>query len=129
LGSVSPARVSVLTHKEAVLFQEFCDTTCTPLYRAPELFEVQVDAHIDERSDIWSLGGILYFMAFQVSPFEKVYATGGSLKLAAMSGVTSYPDSASRFSNRFMILMKEMLRTDVRERPDIETVIQSISRI
>jgi len=129
LGSVSSARVSVSTHKEAVLFQEFCDTTCTPLYRAPELFEVEVDAHVDERSDIWSLGGVLYFMAFQHSPFDKAYATGGSLKLAAMSGVTSYPESASRFSTGFMQLMKDMLRTDVRERPDIADVIQRLDQL
>jgi len=129
LGSVCPARISFSSHKEAQSFQEYCDTTCTPLYRAPELFEVEVDVQIDERSDIWSLGGLLYFMAFQTSPFEKVYATGGSLKLAAMSGVTEYPPSASKFSPEFMQLMKDMLQPTSQNRPNIDMVIQRVESL
>ena len=40
LGSVSEARVSISSRKEAVALQELAAVNCTSPYRAPELFEV-----------------------------------------------------------------------------------------
>ena len=40
LGSVSKARVTVTSRKEALALQELAAVQCTSPYRAPELFEV-----------------------------------------------------------------------------------------
>ena len=61
------------------------------LYRAPELFDINPDSHIDERVDVWSLGCVLYCTLFTTSPFEKAYYDG-SVKLAALSGKVTFPE-------------------------------------
>jgi serine/threonine kinase 16 len=110
-GSASIARVAPKSRKEALALQEWCEETCSVsptdcslalslppsrpfshwvldsgqiLYRAPELFDIQPDTEIDEQTDIWSLGCLLYYCLYRASPFEEAYATG-SVKLAVLS--------------------------------------------
>jgi serine/threonine kinase 16 len=52
-GSVAPARHLITSRKEALSLQEWATSHCTPLFKAPELFDVQSDAIIDERTDVW----------------------------------------------------------------------------
>ena len=42
--------------------------------RAPELFDMPSRFALDERVDVWSLGCLLYFLCYGVSPFERVSA-------------------------------------------------------
>ena len=58
---------------------------CTAPYKAPELYDVPSQCTIDQRIDVWSLGCVLYFMMYGVSPFERATVeAGGSLALAVI---------------------------------------------
>ena len=60
-------------------------------YRAPELFNVSSQCQIDERTDIWSLGCLLFAICFLRGPFDAAYEKGDSLALAANAGIIPFP--------------------------------------
>ena len=45
-------------------------------YRAPELFDVASDAVLDTRTDVFSLGCLLYCCLYGYSPFECEFHNG-----------------------------------------------------
>jgi len=53
LGSVSLARVSIKSRKEALNLQEMCAETVTAPFRAPELFDPATGSEITELTDVW----------------------------------------------------------------------------
>eukprot|EP00794_Sanderia_malayensis_P006781 gene6781-7546_t len=65
--------------------EDKCAQECTAAFRAPELFNVQSQCVIDERTDVWSLGCTLYAMAYYNSPCD------GSA-LSALSGRIHIPE-------------------------------------
>jgi serine/threonine protein kinase len=69
-GSCAPIRVEVRSRKNSLDLQDEASRKSSAPYRAPELFEPTVDCVMDGQSDVWSLGCILYTMAFGHSPFE-----------------------------------------------------------
>lgn len=64
LGSCTEARVQINGQAEAQRLQDQASEKCSMVYRAPELFSVQSYCTIDERTDIWSLGCVLYALCF-----------------------------------------------------------------
>lgn len=50
---MSPAIVFIKNSAEAQKLQDYASSRCTITYRAPELFNVEVDSTIDQRTDIW----------------------------------------------------------------------------
>jgi len=126
-GSVHSARFLFTSRREALAHQEWCDSHCTPLFKAPELFDIASDAVIDERTDVWALGCVLYGMAFNESPFEHEAATG-SVALAVGSGKLDFPHG-HKFSEEFCQLIKWMMTLDPHSRPFVDDVIAKIGSV
>lgn len=118
LGSVARARVEIKSRRNALALQEECAQTCTAVYRAPELFEVASECHIDERTDVWSLGCLLYAMAFGDSPFD------GSA-LSALSGKVRFPRTHA-YSENFCELIMFILNVDHTKRPFIDDILSRL---
>ena len=109
-GSVSTARTHVQSRRQAMQLQEWAAQNCTMSYRAPELFDVPSNCILDERSDVWSLGCLLYAIAFHRSPFDLPDSNlGGSIALSVISGKYEIPAS-NRYSKGFIALIAAMLQ-------------------
>ncbi|XP_015114822.1 serine/threonine-protein kinase 16 [Diachasma alloeum] len=125
LGSVAPARVKVCGAQDAQSLQDVAAERCSMPYRAPELFNVESYCMVDERTDIWALGCILYALCYFKSPFDAVYERGDSVALAVISANVSFPENAP-YSEEMQNLILSMLKTNPMERPYIYSVIESI---
>lgn len=128
LGSTNKARVQINTPAESHRLQDEAEERCSMLYRAPELFNVELGANIDERTDIWSLGCVLYAMAFLESPFEQVHNQGGSIALATLGGRIKFPEN-SGYSSSLQEVICFLMKTNPAERPFIDAVIQRVEAI
>lgn len=123
LGSVAPACVKVCGSTEAQRLQDLASERCSMPYRAPELFNVESYCMIDQRTDIWSLGCILYAMCYFKSPYDAVYERGDSVALAVISGNIEFP-AVTPFTQEMHELISMMLKSSPMERPYIYTVIE-----
>ncbi|KAJ3025397.1 UNVERIFIED_CONTAM: Serine/threonine-protein kinase 16 [Siphonaria sp. JEL0065] len=121
LGSVTPARVRLTTRREAVALQELCAETVTAPFRAPELFDPNSDAVIDERSDVWAFGCTLWAMAYQHPPFD------GSMT-AAVGGQLIFPPQGA-YGPQFRLLLTDILVTDPRQRLQMGQVLIRIENL
>ncbi|XP_076242348.1 serine/threonine-protein kinase 16 [Calliopsis andreniformis] len=125
LGSVAPARVKVCGSQAAQTLQDLAAERCSMPYRAPELFNVESYCMVDERTDIWSLGCILYALCYFKSPFDAVYERGDSVALAVMSANITFPEGAP-YNEDMQNLILSMLKVNPMERPYIYSVIESV---
>jgi serine/threonine kinase 16 len=121
-GSVSEARITITSRKQALAIQEIAEQVCTHQYRAPELFNIASECTLDERTDIWSLGCVLYALVYCQSPFE----TATSVALAVQSPVEYHQTT---FSQQTVDLIKTMLVIDANARPFIREVIDRIPQL
>lgn len=125
LGSVAPARVKVCGSQAAQTLKDLAAERCSMPYRAPELFNVESYCMVDERTDIWSLGCILYALCYFKSPFDTVYERGDSVALAVMSANITFPEEAP-YTEDMQNLILSMLKVNPMERPYIYSVIENV---
>ena len=124
-GSCAPARVSVTSLREAQYLQDTAAERCSMCYRPPELFQVSSSCQIDEKTDIWSLGCLLYAMMFYCSPYDIIYERGDSVALAVQSGKISFPPT-TLYSPDLLQLVREMTNIDINFRINIHSVIEKV---
>ena len=123
-GSCCPARVSVRSMREAQYLQDTAAERSSMCYRPPELFQVSSSCDIDERTDIWSLGCLLYAMMHYQSPYDAVYERGDSVALAVQAGKLTF--QPSDYSAELEQLVTEMTNVDINFRINIESVIEKV---
>nr|XP_027318137.2 serine/threonine-protein kinase 16 [Anas platyrhynchos] len=127
LGSMNRARIEVNSSREAMAVQDWAAQRCTISYRAPELFTVPSQCVIDERTDIWSLGCVLYCMMFGEGPYDMVFQKGDSVALAVQNPIAVPP--SSRYSAALHRLLCSMMAVNPQERPSIDEVLQQLEEL
>ncbi|KAJ3739298.1 Pkinase-domain-containing protein [Lentinula detonsa] len=125
-GSAMRARIKIENRSMALYQQDIAAEQSTMAYRAPELFDVKTGTMLDEKVDIWSLGCLLFAMAYSHSPFENTQTTeqGGSIAMAVLNAQYKHPrGSEGRYSNGLKEMIDKMLKVDPGERPGIGEVL------
>ncbi|CAK4071182.1 unnamed protein product [Aphanomyces euteiches] len=130
LGSCVPLVTEIADRRLLLEVQDDANRKSSPPYRAPELFEPQIGQTVNGQSDVWSLGCILYCMAFGSSPFES--PREGFLRGACMNGKVSFPPleddevhfRGEAYSVDLCEFIKDMLHPDPADRPSLADVIE-----
>ncbi|KAI9737518.1 MAG: hypothetical protein M1834_009673 [Cirrosporium novae-zelandiae] len=115
-GSTAAPRPAATSAQEGRLIEEDVQRHTTLQYRSPEMIDVYRKQPINEKSDIWALGVLLYKLCYYTTPFEE---QGQMSILTASFRFPNYPS----FSDRIKRLIASMLREKPAQRPNIYQVI------
>lgn len=130
LGSCSPAKVVVQNRQQALSVTDFASQHCTLAYRAPELLDVQTNTVITEKTDIWSLGCLLYCCCFGYSPFEKLeHDEGANLGVAIAQGRYVIPKNHEGYTTGLISIIEDCLQLEPEKRPTIQTILERALQI
>ena len=99
-GSAAPPRPAATSAAEGRLIEDDVQRHTTLQYRSPEMIDVYRKRPIDEKSDIWALGVLLYKLCYYTTPFEE---QGQMAILTANFKYPGYPP----FSDRIKKLIGE----------------------
>ncbi|KAL0480307.1 Nek2 [Acrasis kona] len=90
----------------------------TPYYMSPE--QINEKAY-DEKSDIWSLGCVIYELCMLSPPFEAM----NHLSLAQKINKGQYPAVSSKYTRVLSDLIRSMLTVDSSRRPSVDEICVS----
>lgn len=116
-GSAASPRPAAKTSEEGRLIEEDVQKHTTMQYRSPEMIDVWRKVPIDEKSDIWALGVLLYKLCYYTTPFEDVG------QMAILNASYKYPNYPS-FSPRLKKFIGHMLKEHPKDRPNIYQVVK-----
>ncbi|KAL8770198.1 MAG: hypothetical protein Q9209_004040 [Squamulea sp. 1 TL-2023] len=119
-GSAAPPRPAATSAAEGRLIEEDVQKHTTLQYRSPEMIDVYRKQPIDEKSDVWALGVLLYKLCYYKTPFED---RGQMAILNASFKFPGYPS----FSDNLKKLIAGMLQENPQARPNIFQVIREVS--
>lgn len=100
-GSTAQPRPAASNAAEGRLIEDDVQRHTTLQYRSPEMIDVYRKQPIDEKSDIWALGVLLYKLCYYTTPFEE---QGQMAILNATFKFPSYPlfsDRLKKFISTF----------------------------
>lgn len=106
--------VSKVATQEGLNFTQ----TGTPYYASPEVWK---DEPYDIKSDIWSLGCVLYEMITLKPPFQ-ASSMKGLYKRVCQGKIQRIPKS---YSVELWQVVKQMLHTNPKQRPDCAKILES----
>lgn len=118
-GSTAPPRPAATTAAEGRLIEDDIQRHTTLQYRSPEMIDVYRKQPIDEKSDVWALGVLLYKLCYYTTPFEEVG------QMAILNASFKYP-AYPQFSDRIKKLIGWMLRENPQHRPNIYQVVAEV---
>ncbi|KAK7521173.1 uncharacterized protein IWZ02DRAFT_280245 [Phyllosticta citriasiana] len=118
-GSASPPRPAASNAAEGRLIEDDIQRHTTMQYRSPEMIDVYRRQPIDEKSDIWALGVLLYKLCYYTTPFEE------QGQMAILNATYKFPHYPS-FSERLKALIGSMLRENPQKRPNIYQVLREV---
>ena len=118
-GSAAPPRPAATNAVEGRLIEDDVQKHTTLQYRSPEMIDVYRNQPIDEKSDIWALGVLLYKLCYYKTPFEE---QGQNAILNASFKFPGYPS----FSDNLKKLIATMLQENPQSRPNIYQIIRQV---
>ncbi|RVD80611.1 uncharacterized protein DFL_008505 [Arthrobotrys flagrans] len=121
-GSSAEPRPAGQNVAECRLIEEDIQKHTTLQYRSPEMIDVFRGQPIDEKSDIWALGVLLYKLCYYTTPFED------QGQLAILNASFKYPPYP-QFSSEVKGLIGSMLQEDPRKRPNIYEIVCTVCRL
>lgn len=121
-GSVSGIIRPPTNPQEMAYVQHNIMKNTTAQYRAPEMIDLYRGLPIDEKSDIWALGVLLYKLCYYTTPFEK---GGENAILYARYNFPAYPQYSENLKN----LIRWMLLEQPIQRPNIYQLVERSSQM
>ncbi|KAK7058516.1 Ark- serine/threonine protein kinase [Paramarasmius palmivorus] len=91
-------------------------------YRAPEMIDVHLRRPVDEKSDVWALGVLLYKLCYYTTPFEE---HGPLAILNVQYRTPPYPV----YSSHMRELIGMMLREHGAQRPTVFEILAHVHRL
>ncbi|QPG76741.1 hypothetical protein FOA43_004135 [Brettanomyces nanus] len=131
-GSASPPLSAAENVEDFQRLQDDILHHTTPQYRSPEMIDLYKRQPIDEKSDIWALGVMLYKLCYYTTPFEKNgingNGNGGGGNSAILDGIYSFPPSPP-YSTRLKNLIKKTLMVNPQSRPNIFQLLEETCKM
>ncbi|KAF8753798.1 Protein tyrosine kinase [Rhizoctonia solani] len=122
-GSAAPSKPKPpSTMEEIKLLEADLNRSTTLQYRAPEMVDVYLRRPIDEKSDVWALGVLLYKLCYYTTPFE---AHGPLAILHVQYSIPGYPV----YSKELNALIGCMLRELGVQRPSVFEILNVVHRM
>ena len=118
-GSCTEPRAAATNAQERRALEEDIQKNTTIQYRSPEMVDVSRRLPIDEKSDIWALGVLLYKLCYFTTPFE---AQG---QLAILNAAYTFPPFPP-YTDRTKRLIAVTLQENPRDRPNIYQLVAEI---
>lgn len=107
--------------KRTLIEEQIAEKT-TPMYRSPEMLDLWSNYPIDEHSDMWALGCLLYALNFGQHPFQD------SNKLAITNANYTLPKNVSD-SNPLVCIIRGLLKVNPLERMSFGQIYELLQSI
>ncbi|KAH9932082.1 uncharacterized protein BXZ73DRAFT_101459 [Epithele typhae] len=118
-GSAIPVQKIPTNTQELRMLEADLNRHTTLQYRAPEMIDVHLRRPIDEKSDVWALGVLLYKLCYYTTPFEE---HGPLAILNVQYKIPPYPVYSAQMNS----LIGSMLKEHGAQRPSVFEVLQHV---